>query len=86
MALRGRTYPPALDANSEERPQNARPLRRIRIASALLRRRHVRGRGKRPLTIHDLGWTREEAAATRGVFGAVADDWDDPLMDVYDAL
>lgn len=38
------------------------------------------------LAIDDLGWTREYAAAVRLMFGAIADDWDDPEMDVYDHL
>lgn len=38
------------------------------------------------LTIDDLGWTRDEAAAVRLMFDAVADDWDDPSMDAYDRL
>ena len=41
---------------------------------------------RKPLTIDDLGWTREEAAAVRALFGAMADDWDDPGMDAYDDL
>lgn len=41
---------------------------------------------RKPLTIDDLGWTREQAAIIRGLFGAIADDWDDPSMDVYDDL
>lgn len=40
----------------------------------------------RRLTITDLGWTREQAAVVRGLFSAIAEDWDDPAMDVYDDL
>lgn len=36
------------------------------------------------LTIRDLGWTTEEAAAVRGSYGVLVDDWDDPDVDVYD--
>jgi hypothetical protein len=36
------------------------------------------------LTIEDLGWTREQALAARGLFACMAEDWDDPAMDVYD--
>jgi hypothetical protein len=36
--------------------------------------------------ISELGWTAEQAAAMRHRFAAFADDWDDPDMDVYDAL
>lgn len=39
-----------------------------------------------PLTIADLGWTPEQAAAIRAQLAAFADDWDDPAMDVYDEL
>lgn len=39
-----------------------------------------------PMTIADLGWTRENAAAVRGVFSAFAVDWDAPIMDEYDRL
>lgn len=33
-----------------------------------------------------LGWTLEDAARIRGQLQTFADDWDDPAMDVYDAL
>jgi hypothetical protein len=36
--------------------------------------------------ISELGWTVEQAAAMRHKLGAFAQDWDDPAMDVYDAL
>jgi uncharacterized protein (DUF433 family) len=39
-----------------------------------------------PLTLSDLGWTREQAASVRQQLQPFADDWDDPSMDVYDAL
>ncbi|MFN8376697.1 MAG: hypothetical protein U0694_27970 [Anaerolineae bacterium] len=38
------------------------------------------------VTIYDLGWTVDEAIQLRAKFSSVADDWDDPLMDVYDEL
>lgn len=38
------------------------------------------------LTIDDLGWTREQAAAIRLMFGSIAEDWDDPDMEIYDEL
>jgi len=41
---------------------------------------------KKSLTIDDLGWTKEQAMAIRGMFGSIAADWDDPSMDVYDDL
>ena len=37
----------------------------------------------KPLTIADLGWTREEALAIRAKLSSFAEDWDDPSMDVY---
>jgi hypothetical protein len=42
-------------------------------------------KGKR-ITIADLGWTREQAIAIRGLYGSIAEDWDDPAMDIYDEL
>jgi hypothetical protein len=36
--------------------------------------------------ISELGWTREQAAAVRHQLAAWAEDWNDPAMDVYDAL
>lgn len=48
---------------------------------------HVRDTSAQtPLTVTDLGWTREKAAGVRGAFGAFAADWDDPIMDEYDRL
>jgi len=41
---------------------------------------------KKSLTIDDLGWTKEQAIAVRGLFGSFAEDWDDPAMDVYNDL
>ena len=40
-----------------------------------------------PRVIHlaDKGIDREQAASLRGRLGAIADDWDAPEMDVYDA-
>ena len=40
----------------------------------------------RPRPISELGWTAEQAAALRHKMAAFAQDWDDPAMDVYDAL
>lgn len=36
--------------------------------------------------ISELGWTREQAASVRHQLAAWVEDWDDPAMDVYDAL
>jgi hypothetical protein len=36
-----------------------------------------------PLTIYDLGWTREEAARARAQMASFSADWDDPAMDIY---
>jgi uncharacterized protein (DUF433 family) len=36
--------------------------------------------------IDDLGWTPEQAARVREQLKPFADDWDDPSMNVYDAL
>jgi hypothetical protein len=36
--------------------------------------------------ISELGWTREQAASLRHQLAAWAEDWNDPAMDVYDAL
>lgn len=36
-----------------------------------------------PLTIYDLGWTREEAARVRAQMASFSADWDDPAMDIY---
>lgn len=38
----------------------------------------------KPLSISDLGWTREQALMIRGQLAAFAEDWDDPSMDIYD--
>ncbi|GIK64925.1 MAG: hypothetical protein BroJett018_27190 [Chloroflexota bacterium] len=38
------------------------------------------------LTIEDLGWTPDQAAAIRAQLSAFAEDWDDPAMDVYDEI
>ncbi|MBM3129922.1 MAG: hypothetical protein FJ009_15035 [Chloroflexi bacterium] len=35
------------------------------------------------LTIGDLGWTQERAAAIRAQLASFTQDWDDPRMDVY---
>lgn len=35
------------------------------------------------ITIDDLGWAPEYAAHVRGLLAAFAEDWDDPIMDVY---
>ena len=39
--------------------------------------------GHKP-TLAELGISREEALAIRHQFGAMAADWDDPEMDIYD--
>ena len=36
--------------------------------------------------ISELGWTTEQAATMRHKLAAWAEDWNDPAMDVYDAL
>lgn len=41
---------------------------------------------KKLLTIHDLGWTKEQAAEVRALFACIAEDWDDPEMDIYNDL
>lgn len=38
------------------------------------------------LTTDDIGLTPEQAAGLRMMFGAMAEDWDDPSMDAYDEL
>ena len=38
------------------------------------------------LTIADLGWSPEKAAAVRAELASFAQDWDDPRMDVYNEL
>jgi hypothetical protein len=38
------------------------------------------------LTIDQLGWTPEEAAAIRASLSAFAPDWDHPSMSIYDGL
>lgn len=38
------------------------------------------------LTIDQLGWTPEEAAAIRASLSAFAADWDHPSMAIYDGL
>jgi hypothetical protein len=40
----------------------------------------------RKATVEAFGWTREEAAEIRASLASFAEDWDDPAMDVYDAL
>lgn len=39
---------------------------------------------RRQLTIHDLGWTEEDARAVRAQLASFAEDWDDRAMDAYD--
>jgi hypothetical protein len=39
-----------------------------------------------PLTIADLGWSPEKAAAVRAQLASFVEDWDDPRMDVYNGL
>lgn len=41
------------------------------------------GSGVQPLTISDLGWTREQARDVRARLATFAADWDDPSMDIY---
>lgn len=38
----------------------------------------------RGLPVEELGMTQDEALALRASFGSLAEDWDDPAMDVYD--
>lgn len=38
------------------------------------------------LTTGDIGLTPEQAAGLRMMFGAMAEDWDDPSMDAYNEL
>ncbi len=40
----------------------------------------------RPLTIDDLGWSQEKAAVIREQLAPFVEDWDDPRLDVYNAL
>lgn len=41
---------------------------------------------KTPLRIDQLGWSRADAADVRARLHSFAEDWDDPEMDVYDAV
>jgi hypothetical protein len=38
----------------------------------------------RGIPIEKLGWTKEMVAEARRRLASVQDDWDDPVMDVYD--
>ncbi len=38
------------------------------------------------LTIDDMGWTIEYALSIRAKFASVLEDWDDPEMDIYNAI
>jgi hypothetical protein len=40
----------------------------------------------RPLTFEDLGWSQVKAAVVREQLASFVEDWDDPRMDVYNAL
>jgi len=40
----------------------------------------------RPLHISELGWSRAYAWYVRQSFGAFADGWDDPEMDIYNSI
>ncbi len=40
----------------------------------------------RPLTIDDLGWSPAKAAVVREQLASFVEDWDDPRLDVYNAL
>ena len=40
----------------------------------------------RPLTIDDLGWSQAKAAVVREQLASFVEDWDDPRLDVYNAL
>lgn len=40
---------------------------------------------KKGLTLEEAGLTHEQALQSRMLFAAIAEDWDDPSMDVYDA-
>ena len=48
------------------------------------RKRPVLTAAGESLTIKDLGWTQEQAAEIRARLASFAEDWDDPIMDVYD--
>lgn len=37
-------------------------------------------------TIADVGWSPTKAAAIRATLASFVDDWDDPRMDIYNAL
>jgi len=39
----------------------------------------------RGIPVRELGWTKEMVAEARRRLASVADDWDDPAMDAYDA-
>lgn len=39
-----------------------------------------------PIDLKEIGVSKEEAADLRWRFGAIAEDWDRPEMDVYDEL
>ena len=41
--------------------------------------------GSRGIPAGELGWTKEMVAEARRRLASIADDWDDPAMDVYDA-
>jgi hypothetical protein len=56
------------------------------LAAWLLKVIEAREEKQKPLTIEDLGWTREDAQAVRAQFGVFTEDWDDPAMDVYNDL
>jgi hypothetical protein len=40
----------------------------------------------RQRTIHDLGWSTEQAARVRAQLSSFADDWDSPEMNIYNDL
>ena len=59
----------------------------IRAALAYARERMASSKSAAKIgNIADLGWTPEQAARVRQQLQPFADDWDDPSMDIYDAL
>lgn len=41
---------------------------------------------KPSLTIDDMGWTVEYALSIRAKFASVLEDWNNPEMDIYNAI
>ena len=58
------------------KPRASLPARPAKVRKSAVEARHE-------LTIHELGWTRNDALKVRAQLAAFAADWDDPGMDVY---